>query len=150
MELQDTVVLAAPRTAVWAFLLDPHELGECLPGVEKVEVFEPGRVFGGVATVNVGGGSVQFPARVEWVERDVMRGGRLRALTRVGGHPIEGDGVIELEDSAEGGTQLFWTVGVVVPPAVASNPMLLQVARSVITQFINSFFNCIQAKLEVV
>jgi len=150
VEFQDTVVLAAPRTAVWAFLLDPHELGECLPGLEKVEVFEPERVFGGLATLNVAGNSVQLPARVEWVEREAMRGGRLRALTEVAGHPIEGDGVIELEDTPEGGTQLFWRAGIAVPPAVASNPMLLQVARTVAAQFIRSFFSCIQTKLEMV
>lgn len=150
MEFQDTVVLTAPRAAVWEFLLDPYELGECLPGVEKVEIFEPNRVFGGTATLNVGGGSVQLPARVEWVEREVMRGGRLRALTEVAGHPIEGDGVIELEDTPQGGTQLNWRAVVVVPEAFAGNPMLLQVARGVATQFINAFFHCIQAKLEAV
>lgn len=150
MEFEDTVLLAAPRTAVWEFLLNPHELGECLPGLEKVEIFEPDRVFGGLATLNVAGGSVQLPARVEWVEREAMRGGRLRALTEVAGQPIEGDGVIELEDTPDGGTQLFWAADVVIPPAFADNPLLLQVARGIAAQFINAFFNCIQAKLEMV
>lgn len=150
MEFQDTVVLAAPRTAVWAFLLDPYELGACLPGLEKVEILEPDRVFGGTATLNVAGGSFQLPARVEWVERDAMRGGRLRALTEMAGHPIEGNGVIELEDAPEGGTQLFWTAGIVVPEAFRGNPMLLQIAQGVARQFIEAFFKCIQAKLEAV
>lgn len=150
MEFQDTVVLAAPRSAVWEFLLDPYELGECLPGLEKVEVFEQDRVFGGTATLNVAGSNVQFPARVEWVERDNRRGGRLRALIEVAGHPIEGDGVIKLEDTAEGGTELFWKAGVVVPPAFSSNPMLLQIAQGVASQFIKAFFRCVQAKLEKV
>lgn len=150
MEFQDTVVLAAPRTAVWAFLLDPHELGQCLPGLEEVEILEPDRAFGGVATLNVAGGSFQLPARLEWVERDAMRSGRLRALTEVGGHPIQGNGVIELDDTPEGGTRLSWTAGIVIPEALNSNPMLLQIARSVARQFITAFFNCIEAKLEMV
>ena len=150
VEFQDTVVLAAPRTAVWAFLLNPHELGSCLPGLEKVEIVEPDRVFGGVATLNVAGGSFRLPARVEWVERDAMRSGRLRALTEVAGHPIEGNGVVELDDTAEGGTQLSWTAGIVVPEALDGNPMLLQIVQNVARQFITSFFTCIQARLEVV
>lgn len=150
MEFEDSVVLAAPRAAVWEFFLDPYELGECLPGVEKVEVFEPDRVFGGVATLNVAGGSVQLPARVEWLEREAMHGGRLRAMTKVAGLSVAGDGVIELKDTPEGGTHLSWTAGVVVPPAIGDNPILLQVARGVVTQFINAFFECIRAKLEAV
>jgi len=127
-----------------------YEIGECLPGLEKVEVYEPNRVFGGTATLNVAGGSVQLPARVEWVERDAQRGGRLRALTEVAGHAIEGDGVIKLEDTSEGGTELFWTAGVIVPPALSSNPMLLQIAQGIAAQFIKAFFSCVQAKLEMV
>lgn len=150
MEFQDTVVLAAPRPAVWAFLLDPHELGQCLPGLEKVEILEPDRAFGGVATLNVAGGNFQLPARVEWVERDAMRRGRLRALTKVGGHTIQGNGVIELEDTPEGGTQLSWTAGIVIPEALNGNPMLMQIAHNVAQQFIAAFFNCIETKLEMV
>ena len=150
MEFRDTVVLAAPRSAVWDFLLDPHELGRCVPGLDKVEVYVPGRVFGGMATLNFGSGSVQLPARVEWVEREIMRGGRLRAMTKIGGQPVEGNGVIELEDTADGGTQLFWTAGVVFPEAISDNPMLLQVVRGMSANFIKAFFNCIRAKLEEV
>ena len=150
MEFQDTVVLAAPRAAVWEFLLDPYAVGACLPGLEKVEIYEPDRVFGGTATLNFGGASVQLPARVEWVEREAMRSGRLRAVTKIGEQRVEGEGVIELEDTAEGGTQLFWTAGVVVPEAVSNNPVLLQMAEGMSAHFIKAFFNCIRAKLEEV
>ena len=41
MELSGTVEIRAPRARVWAFVLDPEQIGWCGPGVEAIEVLDP-------------------------------------------------------------------------------------------------------------
>ena len=31
---------AAPRDRVWAFVIDPNQVGQCGPGVESIEVID--------------------------------------------------------------------------------------------------------------
>ena len=40
MQLKGTVTIKAPRARVWEFLTDPHQVSQCAPGVESVEVTE--------------------------------------------------------------------------------------------------------------
>ena len=40
MQFQGTVQIEAPRDKVWAFLLDPNQVGSCGPGVESIEVID--------------------------------------------------------------------------------------------------------------
>jgi uncharacterized protein len=41
MELEKTLTLPAPPEAVWALLLDPRVMAECVPGTKAVEVLSP-------------------------------------------------------------------------------------------------------------
>jgi len=38
MLLKGDVAIRAPRKRVWDFLTDPNQIGQCVPGVEKIEV----------------------------------------------------------------------------------------------------------------
>ena len=38
MEIEKTLVLAAPAARVWALLLDPNVMGGCVPGMQSIEV----------------------------------------------------------------------------------------------------------------
>jgi len=40
MQFSGTEEIAAPREKVWAFVIDPQQVGECGPGVEKIDVIE--------------------------------------------------------------------------------------------------------------
>lgn len=41
MEIEKTLVLAAPVQRVWDVLLDPVVMGECVPGMQSIEVLSP-------------------------------------------------------------------------------------------------------------
>lgn len=146
MQFEDEVVVDSPREQVWTFLLDPYALGGCVPGVEEVEIFESGRAFGGIGRISFGSLEVKFPARVEWVEQDELRGGRLRALARVVGHEIEGEGTLNLTDEGAG-TRLAWSASVLLPEALTENPFTAQMGQTVAVRFIKNFFECIQTRL---
>ncbi len=53
MQFQGTVEIAAPRDRVWAFLMDPDQVGACGPGVESIEVIDADH-FKAKAKVGVG------------------------------------------------------------------------------------------------
>ena len=38
MLLKGDVTIHAPRRKVWDFLTDPNQVGQCVPGVEKIEM----------------------------------------------------------------------------------------------------------------
>jgi hypothetical protein len=151
VHFEDEVVVAASREQVWAFLQDPHALGRCMPGLETVEVIEPGRAFGGQARIAFGTLEVEFPAQVEWLEREEMSKGRLRALADVAGHQFEGQGTLELVDAAEApGTRVTWSASVTMPDALAENPLAAQMGKAVALRFIKGFFECIESRLKTV
>lgn len=149
MDFEDEVIVTASRERVWAFLQDPHAMGKCVPGIEAVDIIEPGRAFGGKARIMFGSLEVEFPARVEWMEQEEMCGGRLRALAQVAGYLIEGQGTLALADAAQSpGTHVAWSASVSIPEDLARNPLTAQMGKAVAIRFIKTFFECIESRLE--
>jgi carbon monoxide dehydrogenase subunit G len=149
MQFANTVVVGAPRERVWAFLLDVHTLSQCVPGLQRMEVLEAGRAFGGIASLDLGPSTVNFPARVEWVEQEALRRGRLRALARFSQYLVEGEGTLELADDP-GGTRLSWHIGVVLPQELGDNQMMRRLVRTFTARFLKEFFECVLHGLEAV
>ena len=54
MRLKGEVTIRAPRKQVWDFMTDPEQIGQCAPGVEKIEVVEPLKRYRGVVSVGFG------------------------------------------------------------------------------------------------
>ena len=53
MQFKGSVPIDAPRERVWAFLMDPQQVGSCGPGVASIEVIDADH-FKAVAKVGVG------------------------------------------------------------------------------------------------
>ena len=45
MLLKGDVSIRAPRKQVLDFLTDPNQLGQCVSGVEKIEIIEPNKKY---------------------------------------------------------------------------------------------------------
>lgn len=150
MQFSDTVSLNVAPDRVWETLVDPYAIGSCLPGLQEVEVFDEGRSFGGEARIELGAASVSFPAKVTWVEQNAPQGGRLRATATLMGHEILGDGTVTLQADGAGKSTMAWQVDVTVPPVLAGNAIMMQMARTFATRFIQAFFACVQAHLSSV
>lgn len=67
MHIERTFILDAPIQRAWAFLHEPQEVGNCLPGCHTVEVVAPGRYKGSVG-VKFGPIKVGFDVHVETEE----------------------------------------------------------------------------------
>jgi carbon monoxide dehydrogenase subunit G len=147
MELADGVTVSASRQRVWAFLVDATQLSSCLRGLEAVEIAADGSGFGGAATFSLGSLVLRFPTRVEWLEQEPPERGRLRALAKISGHEVVGEGTIELSEN-RAGTAVQWQVALSFPAALQENAMLAPLAQNVATTLIQGFFTCLQERLK--
>ncbi|MDX1662990.1 MAG: SRPBCC domain-containing protein [Candidatus Promineifilaceae bacterium] len=148
MELSDTIEVGAARERVWTFLSDPYALGGCIPGLERVEIFEPEGAFGGAAIFPLGSTELRVPARVEWREQEPPHRGRLYALLEVKTFAVQVDGTVALQAVAEHSTEISWHAQVEFPEALASNPMLVTIGQNVAARFIKTVLECLQGRLE--
>jgi len=74
-----TVSIKAPRQKVWDFLTDPEKVAGAAPGLEKLEIVEPGKKFRATTSVGFGAVKVRFVNDVEWVEMTPPSNARMKA-----------------------------------------------------------------------
>ena len=67
MHFEGTFEVDAPRDRVWAFIIDPQQVGQCGPGVESIEVIDD-RHFKASAKVGIGFISARFVVDLEFVD----------------------------------------------------------------------------------
>lgn len=46
MKLEGSTLINAPRAIAYGYLTDANFVGQCAPGVERVDELEPGKNFG--------------------------------------------------------------------------------------------------------
>ena len=68
MQLKGDVTIHAPRKKVWDFMTDPEQIGQCAPGVEKIEVIEPMKKYRGTVSVGLGSVKACFSGDVDILE----------------------------------------------------------------------------------
>lgn len=146
MRLTGTTLIHAPRDVVWAFVTDADSVAQCAPGVEKVEIIEPGRRFKAVLSVGFGTVKARFNADVEFTELDapqraVFKG---RGVSSAG----VGDATAEmlLSDAAGGGTELKWTADTTIGGTLAT--LAARLMGPVTTKLSGQFFECMKSKIE--
>ena len=81
MQFEGTVEIAAPRDKVWAFVIDPNQVGQCGPGVESIEVIDDTH-FKATAKVGVGFISARFKVNMEFAELHAPDAARSRPTAR--------------------------------------------------------------------
>ena len=69
MQFKGTVEIAAPRDTVWAFLMDPNQVGSCGPGVESIDVVDEDH-FKAKAKVGIGFISAKFNVDMTVAEKN--------------------------------------------------------------------------------
>src|SRR5467141_4107067 len=67
MHFEGSVQIGALRDKVWAFVIDPNQVGQCGPGVESIEVIDATH-FKATAKVGVGFISARFVVELEMAE----------------------------------------------------------------------------------
>lgn len=146
MHLEGTVTIKAAQARVWEFLTDPHQVTQCAPGLEKVEVIVPGHTFRAIAAIGFGTVKARFSGDVEWLELDAPNRAKMKAHGTAPGSAADVVSEMFLSDEPGGGTQLRWTADVSVVGQLAS--LAARLMGTVSQKLTGVFFDCVRSKIE--
>ena len=144
MHFEGTVQINAPRETVWAFVVDPNQVGQCGPGVESIEVIDDTR-FKATAKVGIGFISARFNVNMEFAEVDAPNAATIKAHGQAPGSAVDADARMTLSD-AEGGTRMDWAADVNIAGTIAS--VGARLIEGTANKMIGQTFDCMKSKLE--
>lgn len=145
MQFQGTVQIDAPRDRVWAFLIDPNQVGGCGPGVESIEVVDDDH-FKVRAKVGVGFISARFSVDMTVAERNEPDLAVLKAHGQAPGSAVDATASMALSGPADGPTTMDWSADVTISGTLAS--VGARMIEGTANKMIGQTFDCIRAKLE--
>ena len=145
MQFSGTTEINAPRERVWAFVIDPQQVGSCGPGVESIEVIDATH-FRARAKVGIGVISARFAVNLELVDAQEPDRAVIKASGQAPGSAVEATGEMRLSGPAAGPTTMAWTADVAIMGTLAGvgSRMIEGTADKLIAQA----FDCMRAKLE--
>ena len=145
MQFKGTVDIAAPRDTVWAFLMDPNQVGSCGPGVESIEVVDEDH-FKAKAKVGIGFISAKFSVDMTVAEKHAPDLAVLKAHGQAPGSAVDATANMALSGPAEGPTTMDWSADVLIAGTLAS--VGARLIEGTANKMIGQTFDCIKSKLE--
>jgi len=120
MLLKGDVTIRAPRKKVWDFLTDPNQIGQCVPGIEKIETIEELKRYHGVVSVGLGSVKARFSGEVDVLELDEPDRAKLKAHGTATGSAADAVCEMSLSDGPDNSTVVNWTADINVSGQLAS------------------------------
>ena len=145
MQFKGTVQITAPRNRVWAFLMDPNQVGSCGPGVESIDVIDEDH-FKAKAKVGVGFISARFVVDMTVAEKNEPDLAILKAHGQAPGSAVDATADMRLSGPAEGPTTMEWSADVLIAGTLAS--VGARLIEGTANKMIGQTFDCIRTKLE--
>jgi carbon monoxide dehydrogenase subunit G len=144
MHFEGTQTIRAPMETVWTFLMDPRQVGPCMPGFQSVDVIDETTFK---ARVGVGVGLVKATFTMDMSMVDLAP--PTRATVR--GHGVAPASAVDLTSTmslgeAGGATTLQWSADVTVSGTLAS--LGARLMQSTAQKMTAQFFRCLQDRLE--
>ena len=148
MNLSGDVEIQAPRKIVWDFMTDPNQIGQCLPGVEKIETIEEMKRYHGVVSIGLGSVKARFSGEVEIVELDEPNHAKLKAHGTATGSAADAISELSLSDGPNDSTLVHWTADINVSGQLASLVSRLMVPVS--QKLAAVFYDEVRKRIETV
>ena len=145
MKFAGTVDIAAPRDRVWAFVIDPNQVGQCGPGVESIELIDETH-FKAVAKVGIGFISARFVVNMEMAEQQPPDRAVIKAHGQAPGSAVDATAQMTLSDGAGDGTRMEWSADVVISGSLAS--LGARLIEGTANKMIGQTFDCMKTRLE--
>jgi carbon monoxide dehydrogenase subunit G len=145
MHFEGSVAINASREKVWAFVIDPDQVGQCGPGVEKIEVIDPTH-FKATAKVGIGFISARFNVNMELAETDAPDRALIKAHGQAPGSAVDATAQMHLSDGEDGGTVMDWSADVNLSGTLAS--VGARMIEGTANKMIGQTFECMKTKLE--
>ena len=148
MNLSGEVEIQAPRKKVWDFMTDPNQIGQCVPGVEKIETIEEMKRYHGVVSVGLGSVKARFSGEVDILELDEPNHAKLKAHGTATGSVADAISELSLSDGPNGSTLVHWTADINVSGQLASLVSRLMVPVS--QKLAAVFYDEVRKRIETV
>ena len=145
MHFEGSVQINASRDKVWAFLIDPNQVGSCGPGVESIEVIDDTH-FKATAKVGVGFISARFVVNMELVDLEPPDQANIKAHGQAPGSAVDATATMRLSDGEDGGTTMDWHAEVNIVGSLASVGSRL--IEGTANKMIGQTFDCMRTKLD--
>jgi carbon monoxide dehydrogenase subunit G len=145
MHFAGTVTINAPRERVWAFVVDPNQVGSCGPGVESIEIVDATR-FRARAKVGVGFISARFVVDLEMAELVPPDRAVIGARGQAPGSAVDATASMTLTDAPDGATIMEWVADVMIAGTIAS--VGARLIEGTANKMIGQTFECMRSKLE--
>ena len=145
MKFAGTVDIAAPRDKVWAFVIDPNQVGQCGPGVESIDVVDDTH-FKATAKVGIGFINAQFVVNIEMAELTPPDQAIIKAHGQAPGSAVDATAQMTLSDGPNGGTTMDWNADVAISGSLAS--LGARLIEGTANKMIGQTFDCMKSKLE--
>ena len=95
MHFEGSVPIKASREKVWAFVIDPEQVGPCGPGVETIEVVDPTH-FKATAKVGIGFINARFNVNMEFAEQEPPDRALIKAHGQAPGSAVDATAELHL------------------------------------------------------
>ena len=146
MKFEGTVGIGASRDKVWAFLMDPNQVGQCGPGVESIDVIDETH-FKAKAKVGVGFIKAHFTIAMAMTDLDAPNHATIKAHGQAPGSAVDATAQMALRDGdGAGSTVMDWSADVNISGTLAS--VGARMIEGTAHKMIDQTFDCIKAKLE--
>jgi len=146
MQLKGDVTIKAPRKKVWDFLTDPNQLGQCVPGIEKIETIEQLKKYRGVVSVGLGSVKARFSGDVDILELDEPNRAKLKAHGTATASVADAICEMTMSDGPDNSTIVNWTADANVSGQLASlaSRLMLPVSQ----KLAQVFYDQVKKKIE--
>ena len=146
MHFEGNLSIQAPRAKVWDYLTDPEKVSKSAPGLESLEIVEPGKKFRATTSIGFGSVKVRFVNDVEWVDLDPPNRAQMKAHGTAPGSGVDATTSMTLTDGQGGATDLTWTADVNVVGTVAS--LAARLMGGVTKKLTAAFFESVRKEIE--
>jgi hypothetical protein len=146
MRFEGKVNIRAPRKKVWDYLTDAEKVSRAAPGLEKLEVVEPGKKFRVVTAIGFGTIKARFTSDVEWTDLQPPDRAAMKAHGMAPGSAVDATSAMTLSDGEGGSTDLAWSADVTISGTIAS--LAARLMSGVTQKLTAAFFDSVRKDIE--
>jgi carbon monoxide dehydrogenase subunit G len=145
LHFDGTFNVKAPKEKVFAMILDPNQISQCMPDLQKLEVKSQDDF---IAVVKAGVSFIKGDFNLHFTETEKVPSTHAKLLAHGTGigSTIDLETVMDLSDISGGGTAMKWAAEAKIGGRIASVGQRLISGQA--EKIIKQLFECLQGKLE--
>ncbi len=146
MHFEGTFNVKAPKDKVFGVLMDPNQISQCMPDLQKLEIKSPDDF---TALIKAGVSFIRgdFNMHFTVVEKSPPTHAKLVAHGTGIGSTVDMDTLMDLSDGPDGGTSMKWSAEAKIGGRIASLGQRLMEGQA--EKIIKQLFSCLEGKLNL-